>query len=156
MTKQNRILLFVADNLLLVGVGLAIGFWVFESAVHAFVFQEGPFLEQLSGHDVNEAWMRLVVGGVIIGYSFYAQGVLSKLTRSEREKALVIEELTDALGRIETLRGLIPICSYCKRIRDDKGYWNKIESYISEHSRAEFTHGICPECEEKLKNEVIA
>lgn len=68
---------------------------------------------------------------------------------SEREK--LIEELRKALDRIQTLRGMLPICSLCKKIRDDKGYWEQIETYITEHSEAEFTHGLCPECASKLK-----
>ncbi|MDI7262116.1 MAG: response regulator, partial [Thermodesulfobacteriota bacterium] len=51
---------------------------------------------------------------------------------------------------VKVLRGFLPICSSCKRIRDDKGYWNLIENYIKAHSEAEFSHGICPECSEKL------
>jgi len=54
--------------------------------------------------------------------------------------------LQDALEEVKTLSGLLPICSYCKKIRDDKGYWNQIESYISEKSDAEFSHSICQEC----------
>jgi len=59
-------------------------------------------------------------------------------------------ELEAALNEVKTLRGLIPICASCKKIRDDKGYWNQIESYISEHSDAEFSHGICPDCKHTL------
>jgi len=59
-----------------------------------------------------------------------------------REKKM----LEDALTEVSTLQGLLPICSFCKRIRDDKGYWNQIEAYIHEHSEAEFSHGVCPEC----------
>ena len=62
----------------------------------------------------------------------------------------LIGELTEALGNIKTLRGLLPICASCKKIRDDRGYWQKVESYISEHTQAEFTHGICPECLRRL------
>jgi hypothetical protein len=51
------------------------------------------------------------------------------------------------------LSGMLPICSYCKKIRDDQGYWSQIESYISRHSEAEFTHGMCPDCAEKLFSE---
>jgi transcriptional regulator with GAF, ATPase, and Fis domain len=57
--------------------------------------------------------------------------------------------LEKALADIKTLRGFLPICSHCKKIRDDQGYWNQIESYISEHSMADFSHSICPECERK-------
>jgi PAS domain S-box-containing protein len=54
---------------------------------------------------------------------------------------------------VNRLRGLLPICSYCKKIRNDKDYWEQIESYISSHSEALFTHGVCPECADKLMNE---
>jgi hypothetical protein len=57
-----------------------------------------------------------------------------------------LDELTTAMAEIKTLTGLLPICSICKNIRDDKGYWNRIESYISTHSDARFSHSICPEC----------
>ena len=52
-------------------------------------------------------------------------------------------------NKLETLRGIVPICSYCKQIRDDKGYWNQVDTYVSEHTEAEFSHGICPECAKK-------
>ena len=58
-------------------------------------------------------------------------------------------ELKEALTKVKILSGFLPICSSCKKIRDDKGYWNKIETYIRNHSEAEFTHGICPDCAAK-------
>ena len=61
-----------------------------------------------------------------------------------------IAELQDALAHVKTLKGLLPICASCKKIRNDKGYWDQIESYISKHSDASFTHGICPDCAKKL------
>jgi len=60
------------------------------------------------------------------------------------------EKLQEALSKVKLLSGLIPICASCKKIRDDKGYWNQIELYIKEHSMAVFSHGICPECAKKL------
>ena len=71
-----------------------------------------------------------------------------KKVDEEREK--LITDLQKALAKIKTLRGLLPICASCKKIRDDKGYWNQVEVYIKEHSDAEFSHGICPECVKKL------
>ncbi len=62
----------------------------------------------------------------------------------ERDKLIV--GLQQALDEIKTLRGMIPICANCKRIRDDRGYWEKLEQYLLEHSYAQFSHGICPEC----------
>jgi hypothetical protein len=70
--------------------------------------------------------------------------------RAEQEKEKVIVELKDAISKIKILSGLIPICASCKKIRDDKGYWNQIEVYISEHSEAEFTHGLCSDCTKKI------
>jgi hypothetical protein len=67
----------------------------------------------------------------------------------EREK--LITELQAALASVKTLSGLIPICASCKKIRDDKGYWNKLEDYIGQHSNADFTHGFCPECQSKFE-----
>ncbi|MCP4105084.1 MAG: response regulator [Desulfobacteraceae bacterium] len=63
-------------------------------------------------------------------------------------------QLKDALEKVKTLKGLIPICANCKKIRDDKGYWHQVEAYIREHSEAEFSHGICSECLKKLYPEV--
>jgi DNA topoisomerase VI subunit B len=56
------------------------------------------------------------------------------------------EELSQALEHVRRLQGMLPICSHCKKIRDDSGYWEQIESYISKHSETEFSHSICPEC----------
>jgi len=66
--------------------------------------------------------------------------------QAEKEREELIAELQKALSEVKTLSGLIPICASCKKIRDDRGYWNQIESYIKEHSEAEFSHGICPDC----------
>jgi PAS domain S-box-containing protein len=68
----------------------------------------------------------------------------------ERQKDSLIASLQEALAKVKTLSGFLPICSSCKKIRDDKGYWKQIESYIKDHSEAEFTHGLCPECTSKL------
>ena len=73
-----------------------------------------------------------------------------KIKQADKEKSVVIAELQKALKKVKTLSGFLPICASCKKIRDDQGYWNQIEAYISEHSEAEFSHGICPECAEKL------
>lgn len=68
----------------------------------------------------------------------------------DAEQKRLIKELQKALASIKTLSGLIPICASCKKIRDDQGYWNQLEVYISEHSAAEFSHGICPDCAVKM------
>jgi len=69
------------------------------------------------------------------------------LAQKQRDK--LISDLQKALSEVKTLRGFLPICSHCKKIRDDKGYWHQIESYIHKHFETEFSHGICPECAKK-------
>ena len=83
--------------------------------------------------------------GEIIGVSTIARDI-SEEKRAERERERLLVELQCLLGEVKTLTGLLPICSYCKKIRDDKGYWNQIEHYIGKHSRANFTHSVCPAC----------
>jgi PAS domain S-box-containing protein len=75
--------------------------------------------------------------------------------RAAQERERLIADLQEAVRKVRTLTGLLPICSSCKKIRDDKGYWNQIESYIRAHSDAEFSHGICPECSRKLYPELV-
>jgi len=75
---------------------------------------------------------------------------MNEIDRLNREKDNTIVELNTALREIKTLRGIIPICASCKKIRDDRENWKQIELYIKEHSDAEFSHGLCPECAEKL------
>lgn len=64
--------------------------------------------------------------------------------------AAKVRELSRALDQIKTLRGIVPICANCKKIRDDTGYWQQVEVYVRSHTEAEFSHGICPECMKKL------
>ena len=88
--------------------------------------------------------MVIALGALIFG--FYRLRVW-QLLRKERELQAGIRE---ALANVKTLSGLLPICANCKKIRNDKGYWDQIEGYIQKHSDAQFTHGICPECAEKF------
>ena len=74
---------------------------------------------------------------------------LDKREAAEKENLLLIQELIEALANVKQLSGLLPICMHCKKIKDDKGYWNQIEAYIHEHSDAKFSHSICRECAEK-------
>ena len=75
-----------------------------------------------------------------------------KLVEKDRER--LIRELKEALSKIKTLSGLIPICASCRRVRDDKGYWSQIEAYIRDHSEADFSHGLCPDCAKNLYAEL--
>ena len=63
---------------------------------------------------------------------------------------MLAEEISDSVLKINRLSGLLPICAWCKKLRDDKGYWQSVEEYISERTKAEFTHGLCTECYDKI------
>ncbi|MBN1866960.1 GAF domain-containing protein [Candidatus Sumerlaeota bacterium] len=87
--------------------------------------------------------------GSSLGYLFTKQKV-----EEEREKLIL--KLQEALVQVKMLGGLLPICASCKKIRDDKGYWNQLEEYIETRSEAEFSHGLCPECAKKLYPDLYA
>lgn len=75
---------------------------------------------------------------------------ITDLKKAEAEKEQLIAELREALATVKTLSGLLPICSVCKKIRDEEGGWNRLESYIHKHSGAKFSHGMCPDCADHL------
>ncbi len=101
--------------------------------------------ENLELDEIITAFIFCVFALVI--FSFRRLKELKYLNADLQEKTT---ELKKAFLEIKQLKGILPICSGCKKIRDDKGYWNRIESYISTHTDAEFSHGLCPECLEKL------
>jgi PAS domain S-box-containing protein len=91
------------------------------------------------------------------GKALFWQGVLLDITRgkkAEEERENLIRKLQEALAEVKTLSGLLPICASCKMIRDDKGYWNQIETYVAEHTEAKFSHSICSTCAQKLYPEI--
>ena len=123
------------------------------------------YKKRMSGEQVQNYDVRLVgsggrliwvvVSGTLIQLSG-KQAVLALMTditdrkKAEEERENLIRELRDALSSVNLLSGMLPICASCKKIRNDKGYWEQIEMYIKSHSEAEFSHGICPECAKKL------
>jgi len=76
------------------------------------------------------------------------------LREKEKQQQALISQLKEALAEIKTLKGYIPICASCKKIRDDEGYWNQLEIYISKHTDAVFSHGLCPECAEQYRAQI--
>jgi hypothetical protein len=74
------------------------------------------------------------------------QSEIVERIRIEGEKEALIKDLQAALSEVKRLSGLLPLCSHCKKVRDDKGYWNQIDAYIQEHSEVDISHSICPEC----------
>lgn len=93
------------------------------------------------------ALMPLIIGTPIGYFHFRA---MEEISKNREELARVNLKLEKALSEVKELSGLLPICSFCKRIRDDKGYWNQLEIYIRDHSKAEFSHSFCPDCAQKV------
>jgi PAS domain S-box-containing protein len=87
--------------------------------------------------------------GELMGAASIAYDITER-KKIEEERTKMIDQLNDTLSKVRTLSGLLPICASCKKIRDDKGYWQKLETFVHEHSNAEFSHSICPDCMERL------
>ncbi len=86
---------------------------------------------------------------MLIGIAWISPLFMTIKEAEEKQRNLVVS-LQDALAKIKTLSGILPICASCKKIRDDRGYWNQVEAYVRDHSEAEFSHSICPDCAKKL------
>jgi hypothetical protein len=100
--------------------------------------------------DFTENDIRIVKGfGELAAIALKNARLQDKRDLAEKEKQTLIDELTQALENVKQLSGLVPICQHCKKIRDDKGYWNQIEAYLEKHSDAKFSHGICEDCAQK-------
>ncbi len=78
---------------------------------------------------------------------------ITELKQAEEKREQLIQELQESLDKVNTLSGLLPICAWCKKLRDDEGYWKSVEEYITAHTGAEFTHGMCPECFDRVMAE---
>jgi hypothetical protein len=84
------------------------------------------------------------------GYAnFYGMDITARKS-AETERECLIGELQEALAKVKTLSGLVPICAWCKKIRDDSGFWKEVEVYVQSRSDATFSHGVCPECRAKV------
>jgi hypothetical protein len=110
------------------------------------------------GADLRLGMAHLALWGVgITGLIFGVRdlrGHIRARQRAEAERERLIAELQEALANVKTLTGLIPICSSCKKIRDDQGYWTQLETYLKQHSDAEFSHSLCLDCVRKLYPEL--
>lgn len=119
-----------------------------------YVVLINPFSLKIYQYDVGVSlrflvsllFVTLMAYGLEASREKYGHLLMEKQTKLEAEK----QQLERALGEIKTLSGLIPICSSCKKVRDDEGYWQQVETYVRARSSAEFSHGICPDCLEVL------
>jgi ligand-binding sensor domain-containing protein len=110
---------------------------VWNETGHALVFQLLPHWYQR--RSVHAAGLVLLGALAVAAYRWRVQG-------HKRRAVELAAKVEEAVGQLKTLRGMLPICAGCKKIRDDSGYWNQMETYISKHSDADFSHGMCPDC----------
>lgn len=131
----NHLPLQVAPGLIATALGLG----------YAITYRHA--LGPVSLHVVVITYILINVFGVILSWRQNTER--RRLFHALHQFRVANDQLTSALTEIKTLRGIIPICAGCKKIRDDAGYWHQVESYIQDHSEAQFSHGLCPECIKK-------
>ena len=135
---------------LLIAITFILLGWTLDSVIMSQVLHSGTFYEQFFQPNAHHLWMRTppVVLTIVLVFSIRYFVIRQKQT---------IARLNEAIANVKTISGLIPICAWCKKIRNDKGYWSEVEQYIGQHSKAQFTHGMCPECLEKyFKEEALS
>jgi PAS domain S-box-containing protein len=116
------------------------------------------YIHQIASGEITESFetQRIAKDGKVLDIWITAtclkidSGIIDSIATTERDITQLKNDLRAKENEVKILRGLLPICASCKEIRDDQGYWHSIESYIHEHSEAEFSHGICPKCLKKL------
>jgi len=136
-------------------IGALVGFFVFHPIIHFISVFHTSSGQKIEIDFISEIWAAFSFSMLPWSLTFVIFsaliGILYRKNKDATEKkSKLITQLQESLAEIKTLSGLLPICASCKNIRDDKGYWNQIEVYISGHSEAEFSHIICPKCAKKL------
>lgn len=111
--------------------------------------------------DYHKAARLLIIGsviaaGLLIFSNFFASREMARRRRAETKQRELIDELQKSLAQVKTLSGLIPICGWCKSVRSDTGYWQTVEQYVRAHTSATFSHGMCPSCADKWKQDMSA
>jgi hypothetical protein len=112
------------------------------------------FFEDFYGPQTAEPKMAAFNRGLGVAMLWVIAMLVMMHKRMEAEREQLILQLQEALANVQTLRGFLPICASCKKVRDDQGYWNQIEAYITRHSLAHFIHGLCPQCSTEMMQEI--
>jgi hypothetical protein len=132
------------------GVGFVSGFFQIPFDANTYIVQASTWTTVLLGG----ALMPLIFFQAVAAYQRTLSDLLEEVEEQHDKQALLNDELRAALADVKTLQGLIPICSGCKKIRDDTGYWEHVEAYLQRHTELAFTHGLCPTCGEQLYGEL--
>lgn len=133
--------IYITKLSLIIGLMFGVFYWFGETLVHRYVFKDGNFLHSLILMDYNELWMRSLLTVVIFASYCY---ITSERIYKRRIHGIIAQQ------RSRMLCGMLPICSYCKKIRASDNSWHRLENFINERTGVNFTHGICPDCLKKL------
>ena len=138
------------------GVGYSV---VFITTFSVVVSVSITSVAMILAHKTYDLWFGIFMSTlcpvvVAVPVSYFCLRLLEQIDRSQQERKVANEKLEAALSEVKELSGLLPICSSCKKVRDDQGYWGLIESYIERHSKAKFTHGLCPECAQAARRDI--
>lgn len=122
------------------------------------LLQKRDAIEQKDYHRAADLLVfgSVLVAGLLILANWMASREMARRRRAEQEQRELIDRLQKALTDVKTLSGLIPICGWCKSVRNDTGYWQSVEQYVRARTDATFTHGICPNCQEKFKADIFS
>jgi len=143
--QSSLVLIPIAAFAVLFGIkgGAAMGVLAFPlSRLLFFLFQRVPMTDPVD----------IIMGSAVSLFFGFLLGYLRDTTVRYKRTS---EELARAISEVKRLSGLLPMCAHCNKIRDDSGYWRRVEDYLSEHSEAEFTHGLCPDCMKELYPELV-
>jgi PAS domain S-box-containing protein len=100
--------------------------------------------------DGSYRWLRWNAAPIVVGRTIYGVARdVTDLKAAETERERLVGELTQALAEVKTLQAILPICSYCRKVRDDQNYWHSVEEYVAKHIGSQFSHSICPSCMDK-------
>ena len=112
----------------------------------------------MDGHIImNDIYIAASIPFIIAAFmSVIFVNLIKKVDEAEQNNARLVADLQEALAKAKTLRGLLPICASCKKIRDDVGYWHQVEVYIRDHAEVDFSHGLCPDCGSDLSAQIAA
>ena len=137
------------DSLPVTGISGANNYYLMELKGFGVLLlvKSGELFDQAILHGISRLNLKLAQACLAGLYTDRLEVSVQERTKALQETNNMLKE---TLANVKTLSGLLPICAGCKKIRDDKGYWNQIESYVRQHSNAEFTHGLCPACTKRL------
>lgn len=147
MSEFNLFATRSSRRVFLVGVLAPVAFWLLDSGIDSYLFEGGRFVDALWPDAPVELYMRSLACFLMIAFGAFAANMVVRIERLAAVQMATQSALDDAL--MQVIRGYLPICAWCKKIRSDDDAWQPLEAYVADRSGAQISHGICPQCEEE-------